>query len=90
MALLDIPNADDRRILAPLSMSFTGILLFEQYIHMFSLAYSCYRTYSLVAVIYFLFYSLPANPAKISSEYKAGKPTKVFCSILLALYIAQG
>src|SRR5690348_16079056 len=28
-----------------------------------------------------------ANPAKISSEYKAGKPTKVFCSILLALYI---
>jgi hypothetical protein len=88
MVLLEIPNAADRWILAPLSMSFIGILLFEQYIHVFRLAYSCFRTYSLVAVIYFLFYGLPANPAKISSEHKAGKQTKVFCNILLALYIA--
>jgi hypothetical protein len=64
MVLLEIPNAADRRILAPLSMSFTGILLFEQYIHVFSSAYSNFCTYLLAAVIHFLFYSLPGKPSE--------------------------
>jgi len=82
MVLLEIPNAADRRILAPLSMSFTGIYSLNNIFTCFlqlTLAFvlTCWQ---LSCISYFIV--CRANPAKISSEYKPANQLK--CSAVFS------